>query len=59
MSVDIQKIVFYDELGDLESKKIILPKTMTYRGRLQQYKRWLEKQLKKVNEAIRYYNPKK
>lgn len=26
MSVDIQKIVFYNESGDLESKKIILPK---------------------------------
>mgnify|MGYP001166285541 FL=1 len=32
---------------------------MTYRGRLQRYKRWLEKQLKKVNEAIKYYTPKK
>ena len=26
MSIDIQKIVFYDESGNLESKKIILPK---------------------------------
>ena len=26
MSIDIQKIVFYDESGNLESKKKVLPK---------------------------------
>ncbi len=32
---------------------------MTYTAKLRRYKRWLERQLKKVNEAIKYHNNKK
>lgn len=28
---------------------------MTYTAKLKRYKRWLERQLKKVNDAIRYH----
>lgn len=28
---------------------------MTYTARLKRYKRWLERQLKKVNAAIKYH----
>lgn len=32
---------------------------MTYTAKLKRYKRWLEKQLKKVNNAIRYHQYRK
>lgn len=32
---------------------------MTYNAKLKRYKRWLERQLKKVNDAIRYHDSRR
>tara|TARA_A100000172_G_scaffold67607_1_gene47316 strand:+ start:3775 stop:3969 length:195 start_codon:yes stop_codon:yes gene_type:complete len=56
MSIDIQRIIFYDKSGDLDSKKIVLPKIINTDVSFQlQFGMQCPKDPAKSNSSIKEY----